>query len=273
MLRRCLVCIIFLFLIVLTSGVFSSASLYNIEINQVGERMLVKHSALLDEEGIISFNLPADAYSISSRQEYSLDKDIITIKSNQAEISYLTEEALQKSGEGFYFVEKIKFNFDVDVVILKFTLDTGHFLDKEMTFPPVSSMETDGRQISAIWRLNDIKKGDDLPIFLQIGYSESADFSLLVLIGIIFIAIAIYLFYHFYQKKSKKEDIDRHLMESEKMIIQELKKADRGELWQKRLQLNTNFSKAKISRLIRNLEQRNLIEKIPFGNTNKVRLK
>jgi len=43
-------------------------------------------------------------------------------------------------------------------------------------------------------------------------------------------------------------------------------------MWQKQLQLKTGFSKAKLSRVIRNLESRSLVKKIPFGNANKIRL-
>jgi len=75
-------------------------------------------------------------------------------------------------------------------------------------------------------------------------------------------------------KPSKKEEQEYdYLLDTEKKIIEELKKADRNELWQKQIQNSTGFSKAKLSRLIRNLESRNLIVKIPFGNTNKIKLK
>ena len=67
--------------------------------------------------------------------------------------------------------------------------------------------------------------------------------------------------------------IEEHLIESEKAVIAELKNADKKELWQKQLQLKTEFSKAKLSRVIRNLEARNIIQKTPYGNTNKIKLK
>ena len=81
-------------------------------------------------------------------------------------------------------------------------------------------------------------------------------------------------------KKTKKEVNGtkespeyNYLLDTEKNIIEELKKADRNELWQRQIQSSTGFSKAKVSRLIRKLESRGLITKIPFGNTNKIRLK
>jgi uncharacterized membrane protein len=73
--------------------------------------------------------------------------------------------------------------------------------------------------------------------------------------------------------KEKESNDYNYLLDTEKKIIDELKKANRNELWQKQIQSSTEFSKAKVSRLIRNLEARGLIIKIPFGNTNKIRLK
>ena len=250
------------------------ASIYNIDINQVGGNLLVKYTISSDNENTIKINIPSDVTSFSSKQSYSIENDIVTITGKDIELSYSTTDALQKSDDGYYLVDNIKFNSDFDSATVKLVLDTGYFLDNEHIYPKPSKIETDGRQITVIWELKDIKKGSDVPIFLTI-FSSSASSSLLIWILILVVLIVVgYFLYKFYLKKGKKTgDIERYLMESEKSILNELKKADRGELWQKQLQLKTNFSKAKLSRIVRNLESRNLIEKIPFGNTNKVRLK
>jgi len=250
------------------------ASVYNMEINQVGDKLLVKHIISLDNENTIQINIPSDASSLYSKQNYSRENNVITIIGKNIELSYITQDALQKAEDGYYLVDNIKFNSDFDSAIIKLALDTGYFLDNKHIYPKPSKIETDGRQITVIWELKDIKKGSDVPVFLTI-FSSSASSSLLIWILILVVLIVVgYFLYKFYLKKGKKDrDIERHLMESEKSILNELKKADRGELWQKQLQLKTNFSKAKLSRIVRNLESRNLVEKIPFGNTNKVRLK
>ncbi|HLF53658.1 MAG TPA: hypothetical protein VI544_00605, partial [Candidatus Nanoarchaeia archaeon] len=227
----------------------------------------------LDQEQTLTLDIPSDASSISANQEYEQGGNSIKIKGKSIELSYLTSESLQKSRGGYYFVDKVKFSSDFNKADIKFLIDTGSFLDNENIYPSPTRIETDGRQILVIWELNNVKQGDDVPIFLTIE-SPSSSNSIIWMIIIIVLIILIYMVYKFYPKKGKKiEDIDKYLVESEKAIIAELKKADRGELWQKQLQLKTNFSKAKLSRLVRNLESRNVIEKIPFGNTNKVRLK
>ncbi|MBI2666575.1 hypothetical protein HYX13_03110 [Candidatus Woesearchaeota archaeon] len=74
-------------------------------------------------------------------------------------------------------------------------------------------------------------------------------------------------------KNSLKEKLTRNLFEEERAIMESLLDADHHELWQKQLSLKTGISAVKLSRKLRNLEAKGLIEKIPYGNTNKVRIK
>ncbi len=254
-----------------------SASSYNLELNQVDDKALVKHSISLDSFQAVSINLPSDAYSISSNSNYALQNNLLTISGKEIEISYLTNYPLEKSKEGYYFVDKIIFPSDFDNVNVNLILKEGYFTDKDKIFPLPSSITSDGSQITISWILQDVKQGDDLPIFIAIKSPSSPVSWILWILVIVIVLFIIYFIYDKFikSKSSKKEKspIESHLIESEKVILTALKSADRGEMWQKQLQLKTNFSKAKLSRVIRNLEVRNLVEKIPFGNTNKVRLR
>jgi len=262
--------------ILLVSSV--SASSYNIEFNQIDSKLLVKHIISLDNEQEISINLPSDAYSLSSDNPYAINENILTITGKNIKVSYLTLSALEKVSDGYYLINTIKFNFPADNVTIRLILSEGNFVDIEKIFPKPSSITTDGKQISLIWNLDNVKQGDDLPIVAGIK-AKSSSLSWLFLILVVLIALsALYLIYDKLikgkaAKKEEKSPIESHLIESEKAVLSALKEADRGEMWQKQLQISTGFSKAKLSRVIRNLESRNLIDKIPFGNTNKVRLK
>jgi uncharacterized membrane protein len=262
--------------ILLVSSV--AASSYNIELNQIDSKLLVKHIISLDSEQEISIALPSDAYSLSSDNLYTINENILTMTGKNLKVSYLTLSALEKVSDGYYLIDKIKFNFSVDNVAIKLILSEGNFVDIKKIFPEPSSIITDGKQISLIWNLNNVKQGTDLPIVAGIK-AKSSSLSWLFLILVVLIALsALYLIYDKlikgkFSKKEEKSPIESHLIESEKSVLSALKGADRGEMWQKQLQISTGFSKAKLSRVIRNLESRNLIDKIPFGNTNKVRLK
>ena len=75
------------------------------------------------------------------------------------------------------------------------------------------------------------------------------------------------------RRKPGEEALTRNLYEEEKRIMQVLLAQKDEELWQKQVARETGLSKVKVSRKLRNLEKKGLIEKIPHGNTNKIRVK
>lgn len=270
------------------------ASTYNLELSQIGSKIVEKHSIQLDTEKTISIELPKDASSISSNLNYSLKDSKLNLTGKNIEVSYLTQNSLEKTDDGYFFISTIKFYADFNTSKIRLILDRGYFIDKTRIFPQPVLISTDGQQITLEWAITNQKEGSELPIFIAIQTISSNSAN--TFIWVIILALILIISYWLYQKYGKKnkqripkksrksnakapgtarkfEDVEKYLVESEKAVLNELRKADRGELWQKQLQLKTNFSKAKLSRVIRNLEARNLVEKIPFGNTNKVRLK
>jgi len=75
------------------------------------------------------------------------------------------------------------------------------------------------------------------------------------------------------QKQQESKKLVPQFIEHEQMVVDLLAKAANNELWQKQILADTKFSKAKLSRIIRNLEQRGVVTKTIFGNTNKIALK
>lgn len=237
------------------------------------------------------------ALSIVSASSYSIDYsqvgNRIVIKeviNGAAQESYTADGLLEKSRDGFYFVERLNFSEDYDEVQATLNLDTGFIAEKEGVFPFGYETKTDGQTISVIWKLKDVKSGDVFPMFVKITDTRKSYGALWIILAAVLLFIVAYLIYRKAKmiikpiakakiqprKKKTAEKAEakyEYLLDTEKKIIEELKKADRHELWQKQIQDSTGYSKAKVSRLIRNLESRGLIAKIPFGNTNKVRLK
>lgn len=279
---------LFFIISILLAGAVNASS-YTIEISQIEDKSLVKHEILLDNEGTISLPLPKDAAALSSNLNYSKYAGSLEITGKEIELSYLTSSNIEQSDKGYFFVETIKFNFPVDEALIKLVLQEGNYLEEGKIFPQPTSIETDGQQIAVFWALKDVKADSDIPIFAAIETPASYSKILFWILIILALAVMAYLIYISKAKRikspikrrkikskeksqEKAENYEKYLLESEKAVIQALKE-EGGELWQKQIQLKTNFSKAKLSRVIRNLESRSLIEKIPLGNTNKVRLK
>ena len=99
--------------------------------------------------------------------------------------------------------------------------------------------------------------------------------------GVSFVPLLFYVFFGFFvvyfvrsylvnRKRSEvKELVYSHLLESERAVVDALC-ANMGVLRQKELQDITSFSKAKLSRVISNLESRGIVRKKQFGNSNKI---
>ncbi len=253
---------IFLVLILACSSL-SSASTYSIELSQVDDKIVVKEIV--------------DGAKISN---------------------FVDSATLDRSGSKIYFIKKILFDQSFSDVEIRFNLDKGVIIKEGMVFPAGYNIESDGQIISLVWNLKNVAQNQNFAMFLTLE-DTGQDYSFIYWIaGIIILIIAGVYFYpkfinrlsfhkktrrhkkHKFQNKkaksfsaSSQSEEYSYLLDAEKKILEELKSADRNELWQKQLQLKTQFSKAKLSRMIRNLESRNLITKIPFGNTNKIRLK
>ena len=109
----------------------------------------------------------------------------------------------------------------------------------------------------------------------MMGYNNSSVTISLISLIIAIIAALIVSFYLFKQNRKEKEDSDykvlrKALSEDEKKILDEIKKA--GEITQDSLRFRLDWSKAKISTILTNLDKRNLIQRKRTGKTYNVYL-
>ncbi len=268
------------------AGVISSAIETDYYIHE--KKTLVKHS--FNQVSGLELRIPKDFDSLQINSEYSLKEfsNYYLIKINSStnlSIIYITQSMVDKSEDKNYFVSK---NYLNNPQKIKIVLPEFAVLSEDgLLFPEPDEISSDGRSIILKWENYNEKQ-----IVVDYEFAEKNNFVFYIIILIIVLSFFSYLIFQRkifkkkiekirkISKKSKKinsekklEKIEEHLMESEKTIINELKKAEKNQMWQKQLQTGTGFSKAKLSRVIRNLESRNLIQKIPYGNTNKIKLK
>jgi len=247
-----------------------------------------KGGILLILIGILMINVVvASSYVLEFNQ---LGKSLVVNESaNNSQInSYPDSNSLNFAGRDIYFLNKVTFPNNFEEVKIVLNLEKGIIIKNKEVFPLGYNIQTDGETISINWDLNDVKKGDNFAIFVNLEDTKNAIFPFWSVFFIILILFGVFWLIVFKRKKvlikkvskikqvkvkEKESNEYNYLLDTEKKIMEELKKANRNELWQKQIQNSTGFSKAKISRLIRNLESRGLITKIPFGNTNKIRLK
>lgn len=69
-----------------------------------------------------------------------------------------------------------------------------------------------------------------------------------------------------------KKEVTRNLLGEEKQIVEYLMDKKGKECWTKEMVHDLGISKVRLSRRLRNLVQKGLVEKIPYGNENRIKL-
>lgn len=280
------------FVVILISIIFFIFLTWTLSASIETEYYIYENKVLVRQYFDLASNLelmaPKDISNLEINSEYKLDEfpNYYLIKINSAEnlsIKYITQSMIERSNGRFYFVSR---NYFDKAHKVKLVLPESAILSElGLLFPEPDEITSDGRSIILNWENYNEKQ-----IIVDYEFAKQKNSIFYILI---FIIILSFIGYFIFQRKIFKnklekvkvkkfkikkekleiEAIEEFLMESEKAIINGLKKADKNQLWQKQLQTITGFSKAKLSRVIRNLESRSLIQKIPFGNTNKIKLK
>ncbi len=223
--------------------------------------------------------------SLASASDYLAEfrqaGEVITFKeiTSDYETTIVDSSLLDQSKNGYYFTKKIVFNDSYSAVRVTLILDKGYYFDVGGIFPE-GNVGSDGEKIYLTWEKYNVSKGDSFSMFVKIIGPNKLNSWIFIFFFIIFLVILIVLIILRKKKKFVKKSLVEnkpnkilYLLDSEKKVIDELKKSGKEGIWQRRIQEVTGFSKAKVSRLVRDLESRGLVRKIPMGNTNKVVLK
>ncbi|MDO8428174.1 MAG: hypothetical protein Q7S92_03095 [Candidatus Diapherotrites archaeon] len=208
-------------------------------------------------------------------------------------IAYSTKELLQYSNRSF-FLSELRASLPAQILNVQIKLTEGQALlnpissSDQPVFPLPDSITSDGQNILLQWHRFNLKKNESI-VFLVFLKSKNDSISFLLFIIFSLVIIAGVVGYFFKHKKPKFKlpsflsqpnlsvqntdlEFESHLLEKEKAILQALKNAPNFTVKQKQLQAELNFSKAKLSRTLKDLQVRGLIEVVPYGNTNLVKL-
>ena len=258
----------------------------------IGDKALVTiHLQFREKTNEIIWPVPNDATAIevpgrSFAIEQSKDSLLLRITGaafNQVEVKYLTSSPIEKTKDRFFILNLAgipALQHDVTLYLpegatLKYSLNSG----KASILPTATEVRTDGKRIIIHWNGEDLSAKDAL-LVIYTPLKKNNSWLLAGIATIIVILIGGGVWYYFHRprkalaaKSGSGSDLTRNLFEEEKIIIEKLLEAPGQELWQKQLEIKTGLSKVKLSRKLRNLEQKGLIEKIPYGNTNKIRVK
>ncbi|MEM5790697.1 MAG: winged helix-turn-helix transcriptional regulator [Candidatus Aenigmatarchaeota archaeon] len=203
----------------------------------------------------------------------------LTKERRTIEISFETEDFIKDMDGKFIFTADLSLGDNISSVFVSVKLPEGMALINEeipgrISFPESSSILSDGRHIIVTWKMDEIIKSQ--PLIFQIIYEPiskqafSISISYLVSFGAIIFLISFLIFYFFYLKKPK-ELVLSVLDDFEKRVLNCIIEAG-GEVKQKKIVNETNLSKAKVSRIVKSLEKRGLIEIKRLGRSNLLKL-
>ena len=264
----------------------SAESIMNISMQIIGSNVISEYN-LYSSERINSINLEMPQYSqildISADNakisfEFQENHLIINQSFNSLVIQTINSNLIESNSKRYFTLnQRLPQAAEINV---KLILPESAVLNTPDSAYPTPVISTDGQHIIIDWSDN-LNKGESFSSFVVYKEKSESLFHILISIAAVLIALILAALIISRSKKRKekklkpvkkeKKEIKVELMDNEKKIISVLKKAH-GELWQKQIQLQTGFSKAKLSRLVRDLESRSVIKKIPMGNTNKIRL-
>jgi len=136
-----------------------------------------------------------------------------------------------------------------------------------------------GRRVVARWYIKDKDVGDVIPIRIfyeslgQPGFITIIPRYLYHLIGILIIVVVVG-FIVIYKKVARRAEVILSVLnENERKIIDIIKEEGRVDVDQRKIVAKSGFSKAKVSRLIRSLESRGIVQIERIGRKNRVSLK
>jgi uncharacterized membrane protein len=220
-------------------------------------------SCLLQVEFARCGSLPAGAYNINVT--YETDYPIATVGENTL----------------FRYTDKLPYPSLSQQVTL--TLPVGYIVPREKgkdedfyVSPKTKDVYSDGQRIILEWQ----QKGQELPVSVLAKRVIGPPFGWIAATAVLVILTAMFVAWFILSqrrqrapkvKAQKKKQVIVTLIDKEQQVVEFLKL--NGEVWQKQIQQSTGFSKAKVSRILRNLEERGVISKTIYGNTNKIALK
>lgn len=275
-------------MLLLVMPVFGEIKDYKAEYNIYSSNILVELNILLEEKrNSFEVEIPKDAEAVEVKD---LKFDIIELENknrimindspfNFVNIKYITSSFIERSSGDTFFIldlsdlESIEKEVTVKLpekAVLKHSLESL----EQSIIPKTNNVLTDGKRIIIKWNENNLKEANSVLII----YKTSNQYLTLFWISLIFILLLFVIFFNKYLKsrvhiKKTENEFTRNLFDEEKKIVSILMGEKNNELWQKQLELKSSISKVRLSRKLRNLEEKGIIEKIPYGNTNKIRLK
>ncbi len=199
---------------------------------------------------------------------------------HKIDFKFTNDQYIKKDKGNYFFEINHKSSFSVNKTFIEVKLPEAAVLMKNQElslysydsayFPDDVVKSSDGRRIILYWEKNKIKEFENIMVFVGFEKIEPS-FKIVFLVSMIILFIIIIAM--FTKKPNKKKEILFSILnENERKVLNIITKHNK-KINQKTIAKESGFSKSKISRIVKNLEDRNIIDRERIGRTVFVNLK
>lgn len=180
----------------------------------------------------------------------------------------------------YQYTSKYDISIPVTRLFMSLKLPRNGILAEEIAnesyFPQDGKVFTDGRHIIVYWEKTDLKEGDSIQfsVLYTIPLVGGMFYNVVITVmTLIVIVVMVGLAFYIRRAPRAAAAVKAVLNRDEKVIVDILNKY-KGKIGQKVIVRESDFSKAKVSRLVKNLKERGVVDIEPVsGRENRVTLK
>ena len=198
----------------------------------------------------------------------------LTAEKRTIDISFETNDFIKDLDQKLYFDADFGINKNLEQAFTFVRLPEGMVLSSKEPVPGNATKGSDGRRIIIAWRLINVKS--DQPLKFSILYEEFQQPPLFqlrlryfIVFGMAAAAVASFIFLRYLRQP---EELVFSVLDDYEKKVMDIVVASGGNVNQKKVVQDTNLSKAKISRVVKSLVNRGVIEVERAGRTNKLKL-
>jgi hypothetical protein len=270
-------------MLVLVCRIARAANYFGVENTIEGNLINVQITILTDEE-LFEFKVFGNVRNLTSNADCKIADGQISCKrlnTTSINIRFQSDSFLEFQGNVYKFYQQFLLPSTNRVTSL-ITLPVGHVVanTSDAVYPKKYSMLSNGRNILVYWEIENVSTLQ--PLAFQVYYQpleipEKRDYSLLYALAVIAISLFAFALVYIRRTRAAKKEVKpekvvlKVLDKYERKVFEIVKKA--GSIKQGKIVELAELSKAKVSRVVKSLEEKGLLKSERRGRTKIVRLK
>jgi len=188
--------------------------------------------------------------------------------------NFKTSDFIKQLDDRFFFNNDFSIEEDIDRAFATIRLPNRMVVVKDgrISFPESADVLSEGTIV--VWSLTNFNKDQDIKLEvlyerLPISFFEQLRIRYVIIFGLVVGGVITLLLLRYFRKS---EQLVLSVLDEFERKVVDIIAANQGEVNQRKVVQETNLSKAKVSRVVKSLAERGLIEVKRLGRTNKLRL-